>query len=84
MLQVTALPFMVSFLVVVLFPDHWKLIIFSRLVAGLGQGLITSNVYGVDMANKEHRQALYMITVRTSSIIIYDVPEGIGLNKYYL
>ena len=64
MLQLTAIPYIASFVMVSISPDNWGLVIASRFIAGLAQGLLSSNVYLADMSHKDHRQTLKMIEVR--------------------
>ena len=39
-------------------------VVCSRFMAGVAQGLLASNVYAADMSHKDYRQTLKMIEVR--------------------
>ena len=56
-------PYVTSLLMVALAPDDWTVVLCSRFVAGVAQGLLSSNVYASDMSHKDHRQTFKMIEV---------------------
>ena len=62
-LQVTALPGLLSWLLVVINPDSPHLALTSRFMAGLCNGLLTANVYAADMSSTKHRSSLKMVEV---------------------
>ena len=62
-LQLTTIPYIANFLMVALAPDNWVVVVCSRFMAGVAQGLLASNVYAADMSHKDYRQTLKMIEV---------------------
>ena len=63
LLMVTAVPSLLSWLVLALWPQSLTSILLSRILAGLGNGLLTGNSYLADMAGNTNRSSLKMVEV---------------------
>ena len=62
-LQVTVLPGLLSWILVIINPNSTYLALASGFMAGLCNGLLTANVYAADMSSTKHRSSLKMVEV---------------------
>ena len=62
-LQVTVLPAILSWTLIIFYPNHRPLAMVSRLMAGLSDGLLNANVYAADMSSTKYRSTMKMVEV---------------------